>query len=116
MIGDPGIDLLFDGAVYVRGAMTLQALRNEVGDNAFWQIIRGWADTYSGGNVTTEQFIAYAERVSGRQLDQLFATWLFTPTKPDLAAVAAQRAPAAARAGSTRWLTEAQRRIEQGRH
>ena len=44
VIGDPGMDLLFDGAVYVRGAMTLQALRNEVGDNAFWQIIRGWAD------------------------------------------------------------------------
>ena len=32
VIGDPGVDLLFDGAVYVRGAMTLQALRNEVGD------------------------------------------------------------------------------------
>jgi aminopeptidase N len=116
VIGDPGIDLLFDGAVYVRGAMTLQALRSEVGDNAFWQIIRGWANTHSGGNVTTEQFIAYAERVSGQQLDELFTTWLFTPTKPELAAVAAQRSSAAARAGSTRWLREAQRRSEQGRH
>ena len=43
VIGDPGVDLLFDDAVYVRGAMTLQALRNEVGDDAFWAIVRGWA-------------------------------------------------------------------------
>jgi hypothetical protein len=30
VIGDRGVDLLFHDAVYVRGAMTLQALRNEV--------------------------------------------------------------------------------------
>jgi len=31
VIGDPGVDLLFDNAVYVRGAMTLQALRKRWG-------------------------------------------------------------------------------------
>ena len=40
VIGDPGIDLLFDNAVYVRGAMTLQALREEVGDDAFFEIVK----------------------------------------------------------------------------
>ena len=62
VIGDPGVELLFDNAVYVRGAMTLQALRNEVGDEAFWGIIRGWAASKSGGNVTSEEFVAWPSR------------------------------------------------------
>jgi hypothetical protein len=90
-IGDAGVDLLFRDAVYVRGAMTLQALRLTVGDDAFWRIVRGWASTKSGGNATTEEFIAFAEGVSGQQLDGLFTTWLFTPAKPSLAGLAVWR-------------------------
>jgi aminopeptidase N len=116
-IGDPGVDLLFDNAVYVRGAMTLQALRQAVGDDAFWRIIRGWAATKSGGNATTEEFIAFAEQVSGQQLDDLFTTWLFTPTKPSLtgqaAAATALSAPAGASAAD--WWPRAQAQHERGR-
>jgi aminopeptidase N len=102
VIGDPGVDLLFDNAVYVRGAMTLQALRNEVGDEAFWVIVQRWARSRSGGNGTTPQFIALAERVSGQQLDDLFDTWLFTGSKPPQSAVTAppQAAAATLAAGS----------------
>ena len=71
VIGDPGIPFLFNGAVYVRGAMTLQALRNEVGDRDFFRILRAWAARKAGGNGTTGQFIALAERISGEQLDHL---------------------------------------------
>jgi aminopeptidase N len=94
-IGDPGVEHLFDFPVYLRGAMTLQALRNEVGDDAFWTIIRTWARRNSGGNGTTPQFIALAERVSGQQLDALFDTWLFTATKPAMAPLAATASAAA---------------------
>ena len=99
VVGDPGIPFLFDGAVYVRGAMTLQALRNQVGDRDFFRILRAWAQRKAGGDGTTGQFIALAERVSGEQLDQLFETWLFTATKPALPAATATgklRAPPAA--------------------
>jgi aminopeptidase N len=111
VIGDPGVDLLFDGAVYVRGAMTLQALHNEVGDDAFWAIIRGWASSKSRSNGTTPEFIALAEQVSGQQLDNLFAAWLFTPAKPTLPStlsvgLATQRAAT--------WLQDLQRRLPQG--
>ncbi len=41
VIGDPGPDLLFDQAVYFRGAMTLHALRAEIGDPAFFRLLRG---------------------------------------------------------------------------
>jgi aminopeptidase N len=89
VIGDPGVELLFDNAVYVRGAMTLQVLRNEVGDRDFFRILRAWAQRKAGGNGTTAQFIRLAERISGEQLDALFDLWLFTAGKPALDAVAA---------------------------
>jgi aminopeptidase N len=34
------------------------------------------------GNVTTADFIALAENVSGQQLDAFFRVWLFDPVKP----------------------------------
>jgi aminopeptidase N len=90
VIGDPGIPLLFNDAVYTRGAMTLQVLRNQVGDRDFFRILRAWARRKAGGNGTTAQFVALAERISGQQLDTLFQTWLFTPAKPVLTATTAR--------------------------
>ena len=34
------------------------------------------------GNVTTPQFVALAEQVSGMQLDHFFDVWLYQPEKP----------------------------------
>ena len=81
-IGDPGPERAFDIAVYMRGAMTLHTLRQTVGDRDFFRILRVWAQSREGGNVTIDEFIALAERISGEQLDGLFATWLFTAEKP----------------------------------
>lgn len=99
-IGDPGTDQLFDIPIYWRGAMTLHQLRLRIGDDAFFRLLRTWARTQEGGNVTTPQFIRLAERISGRDLDAFFTTWLFTPSKPVVptAAAAASRARASAAA------------------
>ena len=87
VVGDPGVDDLFDAAVYVRGAMTLQALRNEVGDDAFWTILHTWTEVNAFGTGTTEGFIALSEQVSGQELDDLFDLWLFTPRRPPASAM-----------------------------
>lgn len=73
---------LFDDAVYVRGAMTLQALRERVGTKAFFTIVRRWAAEHRHGNGTTAQLRALAEKVSGKQLDKLFRDWLLRNRKP----------------------------------
>jgi Peptidase family M1 domain/Peptidase M1 N-terminal domain/Immune inhibitor A-like, MAM domain len=91
-IGDPGVDHLFDDQVYTRGAMTLHALRLTVGDRDFFRILRRWAHKKEGGNGTTDEFIALAERVSGEDLGDLFDAWLFTPARPDLPTASAARA------------------------
>jgi aminopeptidase N len=95
VIGDPGPELLFDNAVYFRGAMAVHALRLEVGDRDFFRILHAWTTRKAGGNGTIPQFMALAERVSGEQLDDLFRVWLFTGSKPVLEAAAAARATAA---------------------
>ena len=81
-IGDPGPDALFDFPIYMRGAMTLHRLRQRVGDDDFFQILRRWHRSRAGGNVATAGFIRLAERISGRNLDPLFDAWLFTASKP----------------------------------
>jgi aminopeptidase N len=81
--GDPGPVGMFDFlAIYLRGAMTLHSLRQAVGDTAFFRIVDQWTATQAGDTVTTDEFIALAEKVSGKQLDALFDKWLFTPRKP----------------------------------
>jgi aminopeptidase N len=83
LTGDPGPADLFDyEAVYLRGALTLHALRLAVGDEVFFDILKEWVASQAGGTVTTDEFIAVAEKVSGMQLDALFDAWLFTPGKP----------------------------------
>ncbi|WP_148574848.1 M1 family aminopeptidase [Nocardioides caldifontis] len=81
-IGDPGPDALLDVAVYYRGAMTLQVLRNRIGNDDFFRLLRRWARQNRHDVVTTSRFVAMAEQISGRQLDRLFERWLFTPGRP----------------------------------
>jgi aminopeptidase N len=120
-IGDPGVTDLFADPVYFRGAMTVHTLRTAVGDDAFWAIVREWAAANSGGNVTTEQFIALAEEISGQQLDDLFTTWLFTPARPDLTGAADAAGAAATEArtapdAATAWLAAARARLDRGHY
>lgn len=79
---DPGAENLFASAVYNRGAMTLQALREKIGDVKFSQLTKRWIRLYKDDAATTQDFINLAERVSGQQLDDFFQTWLYTSTKP----------------------------------
>jgi Peptidase family M1 domain/Peptidase M1 N-terminal domain/Immune inhibitor A peptidase M6 len=105
VVGDPSPDLLFDDAVYFRGAMTLHELRLAVGDRVFFKILKRWAQKREGDNVTTDELIALAEKASGEELDELFETWLFTPGRPELSeplGAEAARTSASAVAGATR--------------
>lgn len=96
--GDPGPENQFHIAVYDRGALTLQALRNEIGDEAFFAVLKGWPQKYAHGNASVADFQRYAEEVSGKPLAALFDTWLFQPSKP--------AAPAARGASIARSATD----------
>jgi aminopeptidase N len=83
--GDPGTPAqLFDGTIYDRGAMTLEALREKIGDPAFFTVLRRWYAGHRYGTVDTAMFEALAQQVSGQDLGAFFDAWLFTPGKPAL--------------------------------
>ena len=81
-IGDPGIGREFVGAVYDRGAMTLQALRTRIGEAAFRTTMRAWAAQHRYRDGSIAQFITLAERVSRVDLGSFFWQWLYTAKRP----------------------------------
>jgi aminopeptidase N len=75
---------LFGEQSYLRGGMTLEALRQEVGSHDFFVILRKWAQQNEYGNVSTADFIRLSERVSGQDLDAFFKAWLYVAERPAL--------------------------------
>ena len=82
--GDPQEANLFGISVYQRGGLTLYALRAEVGDDHFFEILRTWVERYGSGDASTGEFIALAEEIAGRDLGGLFDAWLFSSALPPL--------------------------------
>ncbi|WP_106965037.1 M1 family metallopeptidase [Amycolatopsis orientalis] len=83
-IGDPGVARMFDERVYKRGGLTLHALRGEMGDPAFFALVKAWAVENRHGVVTTEGFVSLAESYAGRTLAGFFGAWLDRVELPGL--------------------------------
>ncbi|OLR89846.1 M1 family metallopeptidase [Actinokineospora bangkokensis] len=84
ILSAPGKDNLFDDRVYQRGALTLHALRKELGTDRFFQLVREWTREHEHATVTTDAFVALAERHAGKSLAPLFTNWLHTTALPRL--------------------------------
>ena len=76
--GEPPADDLFNPGVYDWGALGLHALRLEVGDTDFFDILQTYYDRFQGGNVTTNDFIGVAEEISGEELNSFFERWIYS--------------------------------------
>lgn len=76
--GRPTARSLFNGGVYYWGGIALHALRLEVGDEIFFEILRTYHERYKDSNATTDGFIAVAEEVSGKDLQTFFDNWLYS--------------------------------------
>ena len=81
-ISDPGPARMFSTSVYVRGAMTLAALRARIGDADFASVLEQWLARHRDGHGTGTAFRSLAEEVSGEDLDGFFQHWLDDTTKP----------------------------------
>jgi len=89
--GDPA-NMFATDPTYNRGAMTLEGYNQIVGDAAFFQFAQEILDEFAYGNISTEEFIAFAKEHSGftgsdlALLDVYFQQWLFGTTKPTITA------------------------------
>jgi aminopeptidase N len=73
---------LFDFDRYEGGAVVLQALRGEIGDDAFFTLLRRWVAENTGTSRTTADFVALADDVAGRDMTAFFADWLYADSLP----------------------------------
>jgi aminopeptidase N len=82
-VDDPGPRSMWTQPVYVRGAMTLAALRQRVGDATMDTLLRQWVEDRHFGHGTTAAFRRLAAEVSGKHLDTFFTHWLDDTSQPE---------------------------------
>lgn len=82
--GSPPANDLFNFSVYLRGALTLHALRVEIGDEAFFNTLQTYYAAYRDGNATVNDFVRTAQTASGRELTGFFKAWLYDAIIPPI--------------------------------
>jgi aminopeptidase N len=75
---------LFSLQAYHGGALVLYALKQKIGAAAFDRVERAWVLTKKGTSASTDDFIALASRVSGRNLTSFLRSWLYGTTTPPM--------------------------------
>lgn len=75
-LGDPPPAKLFSFNTYFGGAVFVHALRQEMGDEAFFSGLKTYFATYGGGTASDDQFREIMEVAYGQPLDDFFAQWL----------------------------------------
>lgn len=75
---------MFDATVYRRGALTLEALRREIGDERFFALVREWVERHGGDIASTDDFLGLVRERAGVQAEQLVESWLFDDVMPTL--------------------------------
>jgi len=62
---------------YSKGALFMDRLRREIGEQQFWAGLRSFTRTYAGTTVVSRDFQRTFERASGRDLASLFDAWVY---------------------------------------
>lgn len=86
-----GPDDLFGAPLY--DEFTLIALRDHVGDDVFFDILRTWVERYGGGNATTADFLALVDEIAGPGARELVELWLYSTSLPPLPARGLEAVP-----------------------
>ncbi len=69
---------------YQKGSWVLHMLRQEVGDQKFWEGIREYYRRYQLGNALTDDFRVIMETTSGKDLKRFFDQWIYHAGHPRL--------------------------------
>jgi aminopeptidase N len=77
--GPPGAydpDTFGEGNIYYSPALMWHTLREDIGDDAFWAMVRAWPSVHDNANATREQYVDWVEETTGEELSEFFAAWL----------------------------------------
>lgn len=69
---------VYGTVVYTKGALFFDALRDEIGDEAFFGALQNYYQKYKYQIAEAEDLLAEFEASAGQELDDLYQEWLFT--------------------------------------
>ncbi|MER6413606.1 M1 family metallopeptidase [Streptomyces humidus] len=80
----PTAAYISESPVYQRGAMVIHRIRQALDDNdAFYDLLWGWAAAHRHGNADTDGFTAYVEkRAPDVDFDEIWSDWLYGEGRP----------------------------------
>ncbi|MEA3438847.1 MAG: M1 family aminopeptidase, partial [Chloroflexota bacterium] len=67
--------------VYSKGALFFKALREEIGDEAFFHALKDYYASYRYQIAKPEHLLTLFEETAGRPLTNFYQDWLYTPSK-----------------------------------
>ena len=82
--GSPPADDLFNQSVYLRGGLTLHALRLRLEDPIFFELLETWAMEHRHGNARTGDFLELVEDLGGGEARALAEDWIFSSDLPPI--------------------------------
>jgi aminopeptidase N len=71
----PPREEMFGSDSYIKGAVVAHALREKMGDKAFFDGLRTYFERYGGGTASHAQFQSVMEAAAGIKLDEFFTKW-----------------------------------------
>ncbi|HEU0288778.1 MAG TPA: M1 family aminopeptidase, partial [Nocardioidaceae bacterium] len=83
--GPPGAyyqDEFASSNVYLSGAVMLDRIRQQIGDDAFFDALRTWPTVHEYGNANRDDYISWLSDRTGTDLGPLINEWLTSPTTP----------------------------------
>jgi aminopeptidase N len=69
-------------AVYDKGALAMHALRRQIGDDAFNQVLKGWTEKHKDGNASWPEFEQFVADTAKQDLRAFFDAWFRGDKKP----------------------------------
>ena len=67
--------------VYDKGAYVMHLLREEMGEQAFWNGLKLFTRRHFGKSVVTADFTNAMEEAAGKSLQSFYAKWIYLPTE-----------------------------------
>lgn len=71
-----------DGNIYYGPALMWQELRERIGEEKFFEVLREWPAAQENGTADREEYWAWIERTTGEELSDFFDDWLLGEKTP----------------------------------
>ncbi|GEP34717.1 metallopeptidase [Nocardioides szechwanensis] len=75
-------DSFGSGNIYYGPALMWHELRQMIGDERFFDVVRGWPEANANGNAGRDDYLPWLEEQTGEELTEFFDAWLLGDVTP----------------------------------